>query len=263
MKIVYETSLNHANMHIFLNENYEDDYQLAMIRQNKIQGILAVEGCEIEGETRYTYEISGYTSMQKIYEKRGMKKEELLNFVNALLDIIERIQNFMLEPNNLVLNPECIYQKEGEWYLSYLPGNPIEMNKAFHYLSEYFVKTVDYEDTDAILLAYELHKASFQEHYSLRQILTEYEKRGKERDVELEELRKKQKLHENIFSLMEEEEAVKPKSVDESTFTYNYTPPTTTIREDDGVWQYRVKKKKQPGKKRWGLWDDLILESDD
>lgn len=264
MRIEYEMSLNNTNMHIFTEQPYEEDYQIQMLRQNKIAGILAVEGCEIEGKSRYTYEITGLTSMQKLYEKKGMKKDELKNFLKILLDTIERVQKYMLEPNNLILHPECIFRKNEQWYFCYLPGKTEKTGDRFHQLSEYFVRTVDYKDTEAILLAYELHKASFQENYSLKQVLDEYEKNGIKRDMELEELRKKQKIHENIFSLTEEEtqnhtETKKP------PFFYNLNPATNAIREDDGVHSYQVKSKKLRSreKERWGLWDDLIKESDD
>ena len=264
MRIEYETSLNNANMHIFTEQPYEEDYQIQMLRQNKIEGILSVEGCEIEGKSRYTYEISGFTSMQKLYEKKGIKKDELKKFVTTLLNTIERIQKYMLEPNNLILHQECIFQKNGKWNFCYLPGKPEKMMHAFHQLSEYFVRTVDYKDTESILLAYELHKASFQEHCSLKQVIDEYEKNGKKRDLELEKLRNRQKLHENIFSLTEEEvqEANEKRKI---PFFYNLTPVSAAIRENDGAWQYRVKKEKpkRSEKKRWGLWEDLIVESDD
>lgn len=239
MRIEYETSLNYANLHIFIEQPYEEDYQIQMLRQNEIEGILSVEGCEIEGKSRYTYEISGCTSMQKIYEKNGIKKEELKEFIKVLLDTIEQIQRYMLEPNNLVLQPECIFRKNGKWHFCYLPGETSKMKDAFHQLSEYFVRSVDYKDTDSILLAYELHKASFQEHYSLRQVIEEYEKNGVKRERELE----------------------KPPLV------YNPTPTPGAIREGRNAWQYRGKKEsgiyadKYTSKKKWGLWEDLIEES--
>ena len=231
MKIEFETNLNGACLHIYLQRNYEEDYQIPMIRHNKIEGILPAAGCEIEGKSRFTYEISGYTSMQKKYEKTGIKAEDLKNFVTVLLKRMDEIQKFMLVPDGLVLNSECIFQKDGEWSFCYLPGNSENMNLAFHKLTEYFVKTVDYTDTDAIFLAYELHRASFQEHYDLRQILTEYEKQGKERDRELEDLREKQKLHENIFSLTEEERS-SVKTLSDPSFTYDVNTNVSAIREE-------------------------------
>lgn len=239
MRIEYETSLNYANMHIFIEQPYEEDYQIQMLRQNEIEGILSVEGCEIEGKSRYTYEISGCTSMQKIYEKNGIRKAELKGFIKVLLDTMERIQRYMLEPNNLVLQPECIFQKNGTWHFCYLPGESSKMKNAFHQLSEYFVRSVDYKDTDSILLAYELHKVSFQEHYSLRQVIEEYEKNEGKREQELEK----------------------------SPIVYNPTLVPGAIREGRNAWQYREKKEsdiyadKYISKKKWGMWEDLIEES--
>lgn len=241
MKIEYETSLNAANMHIFIDQPYEEDYQMQMLRQNEIEGILSVEGCEIEGKSRYTYEISGCTSMQKVYEKNGIKKEELKHFVKVLLETIERIQGYMLEPNHLILQPECIFQKNGKWYFCYLPGTDKRMETAFHQLAEYFVRAVDYKDTEAILLAYELHKASFQEHCNLRQVIDEYEKNGIKKEVEVEE----------------------------SSVVYNSTPIPSVIRENSNAWQYRGGKErdkrvvKYTDKNRWGRWEDFIAESTD
>lgn len=261
MKIEYETNLNRACMHIFLEKSYEEDYQLPMLRNNRMKGILAADGCEIGGKSRYTYEIGGYVSMQKKYEKTGMKKEELKNFVAELLETIDEVQEYMLEPGNLVLKPECIFWKEEKWWFCYLPDNPEELNQEFHKLTEYFVKTVDYKDTEAIFLAYELHRASFMEHFDLRHTLSEYEKQEKERKEELEELRNKKKMNENIFQL-EDDEIQNKKKPQNPEFAYNPVPATTAIREDIPIWQPWKRRKKNAGKGRWGLWDDLIIESD-
>lgn len=239
MKIEYETSLNCANMHIFTEQPYEEDYQMQMLRQNEIAGILSVEGCEIEGKSRYTYEISGCTSMQKLYEKKGIKKEELKQFIKNLLDTIERLQGYMLEPNNLLLQPECIFQKNGTWHFCYLPETTGKMQDAFQQLSEYFIRSVDYKDTEAILLAYELHKSSFQEHCSLRQVLKEYEKN----ENEIEKERKK---------------VAQP-------VVYQPSPISTAIRESNHAWQYPGKKErdKYTENSRWGCWEDFLTESTD
>ncbi|MBO5461094.1 MAG: hypothetical protein J5983_04780 [Ruminococcus sp.] len=260
MKIEYETSLDGAHMHIFLQEKYEEDYQIQMISHNKIEGILAMEGCETEECSRYTYEISGLVSMEKKYEKTSMKKEDLKVFITELLKLIEEVQKYMLDAGNLILRPECIFYKEGKWNFCYLPDNPDDMNQAFHKMTEYFVKTVDYNDTEAIFLAYELHKASFQENFSLKQVLSEYEKHGKERERELEELREKQKLHENIFSL-DDDKVQDLKKIREEVFAYHPTPAVTAIREEVPGWQ-PWKRKRDPENGRWGRWNDLILESD-
>ena len=59
-----ETKLNRSCLHLYKEEHYEEDYQMPMLRQNQLDGLLKVEGCEVEGKARYTYEISGLTSMK-------------------------------------------------------------------------------------------------------------------------------------------------------------------------------------------------------
>lgn len=65
MNTKYEKELNRICLHIHVPEIYEEDYQMPMLRANKIPGILEVNGCGIDGESRYTYEITGLVSMAK------------------------------------------------------------------------------------------------------------------------------------------------------------------------------------------------------
>lgn len=177
----FETKLNRSSLHIYKEERYEEDYQMPMLRQNRLAGILEVEGCEVDGKARYTYEISGLTSMKNMYENASIKKQEIEAVITRILEVTETLQRYMLDPNCLVLKPEYIFYKEGQWFFCYFPGMEEDLCKIFHELTEYFVKMLDYEDTEGIFLAYELHKATLQEHYDLELIMKEYKGREAER----------------------------------------------------------------------------------
>lgn len=177
----FETKLNRVCLHIYKEEHYEEDYQMPMLRQNRLEGILEVEGCEVGGEARYTYEISGLLSMKTMYENSCIKKKEIETVIARILEVTEILQCYMLNPNCLVLKPEYIFYKEGKWYFCYFPGMEEDLCKLFHELTEYFVKMLDYQDTEGIFLAYELHKATLQEHYDLELIMKEYKSRESER----------------------------------------------------------------------------------
>ena len=45
MNTKYEKELNRICLHIHVPEIYEEDYQMPMLRANKIPGILEVNGC--------------------------------------------------------------------------------------------------------------------------------------------------------------------------------------------------------------------------
>ncbi len=193
----FETKLNRSCLHIYKEERYEEDYQMPMLRQNRLAGILEVEGCEVDGKARYTYEISGLTSMKNMYENASIKKQEIEAVIARILEVTETLQRYMLDPNCLVLKPEYIFYKEGQWFFCYFPGMEEDLCKIFHELTEYFVKMLDYEDTEGIFLAYELHKATLQEHYDLELIMKEYRSREAERKKFVKDKQKGMRMKSN------------------------------------------------------------------
>lgn len=317
----FETKLNRVCLHIYKEEHYEEDYQMPMLRQNRLEGILEVKGCEVGGEARYTYEISGLTSMKTMYENSCIKKKEIETVIARILEVTETLQCYMLNPNCLVLKPEYIFYKEGKWYFCYFPGMEEDLCKLFHELTEYFVKMLDYQDTEGIFLAYELHKATLQEHYDLELIMKEYKSRESERKKMIRERHRSVKYKRenkekssrkpdsietnkekqektgygygrqdsdgahagytdekqedirygygakengNIFSVADEDEKDPEPSIFEKREQV-YT--ADTIREDKedgggGWWKSWRKAANGIRRKRWGSWDDLILETD-
>lgn len=260
----YETNLNRASLHIYTEGTQEDDYQLPMLQRNQITGLLSVEECEMEGKHRYTYDIRGQTAMKTMYEKEPLRRDAILQFVTDLLELTDRLQKYMLETDCLLLDPEYIFCKEGKWYFCYLPTNQQAMKQSFHKLTEYFVKKLDYSDTEGIFLTYELHKATLHEHYDLTQIMQEYAEHEKERNEEREAKSEEEENSGNLFSLVEEEdlyEAAKPLSLYED-FPASRKPDM--VREErESIWKTWKKSGKQIKKRRWGSWRDLILEGEE
>lgn len=260
----YETGLNRTSLHIYVECAYEEDYQMPMLRQNRIPGIIPAEGCEVNGKTRYTYEIGGFVSMKSMHEKMPLQKQEMLDLVKTLMDVSETLENYMLNPDCVLLNPEYIFRKNETWYFCYLPKTEKDLSQSFHELTEYFVKTVDYNDTDGIFLAYELHRATLQEHYDLDKIMKDFEEHEEERNQTMNEW--KQENYGNAFSLTDEEEDYEnyqSKTANSIYEKYQVLSDADTIREDGGTWKSWRKAARQVRKKRWGSWNDLILEEDD
>ena len=296
----FETKLNRVCLHIYREEHYGEDYQMPMLRQNQMDGILEVDGCEVEGRTRYTYEISGMISMKSMYENTCIKKQEIQSIVTRILEVTETLQKYMLNPNCLVLKPEYMFYKDGQWFFCYFPDMKEDLCRIFHELTEYFVRMLDYEDTEGIFLAYQLHKATLQEHYDLDLIMKEYKSHEAERKKILkdefggikykykesnktdENQGKKQGDHKigedlkenlygekenckgtgNIFYVTEEEETYEKMQDNTIYEKYESTQTADTIREKGGWWKSWRKAANGIRRKRWGNWEDLILETD-
>lgn len=256
----YETKLNRVYLHLMVDKAYQEDYQMPMLRQNPIEGVLAAEGCSVEGRARYTYEVGGLVSMKVMHEKAAMTKQTIQDVVSCLLSVTESLQEFLLNPNCLLLEPEYIFYQAGQWHFCYFPEIEMDLGKAFHQLTEYFVKTLDYGDVDGIFLAYELHKETLQEHYDLKQIMKEYEKHEVERkEAEEKDMNGRQEVG-NIFTLADDDVQMV-----EECGRYNgkmSAPLSDVLREESGWWGTLKTSAKKLRGRRWGNWDDLILESD-
>lgn len=269
----YETKLNRVYLHLIVDKEYEEDYQMPMLRQNQIEGILAVQGCSVNGKARYTYEVGGFTSMKRMHEKTAMKKQTILEIVSGLLAVIENLQEYMLNPDCLLLEPEYVFYRDGQWHFCYFPEQQADLGKSFHRLTEYFVKTLDYGDVDGIFLAYELHKATLQEHYALKQIMEEYEQHELERKQAERDSKGDIQRFGNVFCLTDDDnldmENERPDENEEQMEEYiSYKghrkfPPADVIREESGWWGTWKNAAKRIRGRRWGMWDDLILESDE
>ena len=204
--ITFENEWNQPRIHIDVPVPYEEDYQMRMLENNEIPGIMKVTGCGRDGESRYTFYTGGGVSMEKKFEKETMERDSIMNFTGQFMKIVENLKNYMLDPGKLYLDPSCIWEKEGIYSFCYVP--PLEKNlyQAFHEITEFFVRKLDYRDMEGIYLAYMLHKATLQEDYDLEKILEEYLNGEREREEE----RKKEENSfpsDGIFNLEEEEDA--------------------------------------------------------
>ncbi len=277
----FESKLNQSNLHIYLDKSYEEDYQIPMLQKNPIVGILPVRGAALDGRSKYTYQTKGFQTMAVIYEKKPIQQQEIQLLVMELLQIIEKLENYMLNPNCLILDPEYIFLNEKQWYFCYLPGWNGKLSQSFHQLTEYFVRTLDYGDTNGIVLAYELHKATLQENYNLGEIMKQYEAHEEERKRTMEEWREEQRQNRNrlmfgeqaegvqmriaedygnVFRLTEEEEQYDP---EDTKGYYEVEEGMQAIREEGGTWKSWRKAAKRLKRNRWGSWNDFILEGDE
>ncbi len=255
MNVEYEKGLNRVCLHINVPELYEEDYQMPMLRENNIEGMLTVDGCGIDGESRYTYDIAGLVSMEALFENKKVGQRDIQEFITCLLSTVKELRKHMLNPGCLILEPDSIFCRKQKYFFCYLPGRSMELCEAFHQITEYFVRKLDYEDEEGITLAYELHKATLQENYDLERIMQEYqmeeEETEEEEQDESDEIDDLEDSDAMIFTLDEEE--------------YQPMSQPSTIREEGGRWSAWRKAANKISKGRigkWGSWDDLILETD-
>lgn len=248
MKTEYKRNLDRTYLIIEEEKIYEEGYQMHMLRENKISGLLEVLGKGSGEKSQYYYDISCKVSMKAKYEKVKIGYDELKKFLFQLLSVIKEVKKYLLKEEEILLDPEFIYYEKGEFFFCFLPCHDGEMKKAFRRMAEYFVSQADYRDKECVFLAYELHKISMQENYSIKQIQELLETDWKE---QIEQMRPKQNGYITEEEIRDKNDWEDGKNI--------------VLRERNG-WFAEVRKqtKKILGKKKkWGEWEELEILRDE
>lgn len=267
MNITYEKDLDDQAIRIDTELPYREDYQMKMLKNNEIGDLLKVSGTGIDGGSRYTYRTGGWISLEKQYETKDINREVILEVTEAVLSVIDTTKNYMLNPDNILISPELIFEKGGKYRFCYLPVRYMPLCESFHKLTEFFVKRLDYRDTEGIFLAYRLHKESLQEQYELKTILDDYKEEMNQRKAEMEKKEERTseiRKGENSRDSFTENIIFSPDQEDMENFypVGNTGNSVVPLREEYA--RYGPLKKVVTRFKTgiWGEWEDLITETD-
>ena len=146
---------------------YTEDYQMRMLEENDMGGILCPRGHGEEGISMYEYDISGKISLKSKYKEMKIDMKEMIKFITGLLDVVREIHDHLLDADHLLLDPEYIFWEDGAYFFCYYPGGGWNVWEAFHRLTEQFVQWTDFRDDASVRTSFLLHKETMKENYSL------------------------------------------------------------------------------------------------
>lgn len=170
----YKNDLKRAYMILDCEGENREDYQIIMLKENDIPKIVKTDVRYVDNRSQYYYDISGKTSFKMFHEKTSLKLEDMRALVNDLLEAICIVQKYMLDGNCILLEPEYIFCENGAYFFCYYPFSKQDIREAFHRLTEFFVREVNYKDEEGVRFAYTLHKATMEENYSIEEIMKRF-----------------------------------------------------------------------------------------
>lgn len=182
MEIRYKRDLN-SNYMILTEENPKNEsYEVRMITENRIYGLLPCIHQQYEGRTEYYYEITGRQSMELLYERRKLNSGQLKGLLRELLRILESAGEYLLNPDHLLLGPETIYlhTRSEKLYLCCYPGSEKKIQESFLDLAEYLLGKLDKSDAEGIEFGYELYQNALEPNFSLTELLHRHTETEKE-----------------------------------------------------------------------------------
>lgn len=284
MKIEMRNELGYTELIIEESEFYNDDYQMLMLKECDLSGVLPVVAYGEDDISRYIYDVTGMQSLHTLYEHTPMLDIHVKMLGKQLLDAMKGVKQHMLDVNKLLLDPRYIFCKGEKYYFCYYPLHEKEITHSFHELTEYFVKVIDYDEIDTVRLVGSLHKYTMDDSYELSEVL---DRCAKVESVERIDNHSKEVGGQNTGNIKQgdiwaqqisegnESNVEQPIRSNEKSFKYVFpvenqlsgilresqiskwwgkkNPPSSQEKE-------KTKVKKVP-KDKWGDWDDLLNET--
>lgn len=185
MEVKYKRDANKNYM--ILNTAETLDYQLKMLCENNIKGLLRAHTSVFDGKEEIYYEISSKQPLSRIYAKKEMCYEDLKRIIYGMENLFLEIKKYLLDSKNILLGPDFCYcspdNKKTEWI--FYPGERKEND--FMELAEFFLEHVDHKDEKGVDLAYKFFKSARSENFVLQEIMLYVEEQERSREVKTEE----------------------------------------------------------------------------
>ncbi len=169
MLIEYKRELDHNYMILSDEENVYDYFQIKMLQENKIKGILKCDIREIDNQEKFYYEISSKQSISILYEKITMDYNALSNIWRGIIKAVEAAREYLLDINHFIFHQDYIYTnlETKQIYLCFFPLYSKEPQKALFELIEYILDKINHTDKEAVMLAYNLYKKIKEENFNI------------------------------------------------------------------------------------------------
>ncbi|MBS6193973.1 MAG: FHA domain-containing protein [Clostridiales bacterium] len=185
MKTEYRRDLQHSYLVLHPEEPMDEDaYQLKMILQNRIPGLLACESRRIDDEILYYYDLTSRISLTEKCCARKVTGEEVIIIVCRLLEILIRMEEYLLSGDSLCLKPENIYldAQMKEVSFCYVPGEKWNLEEQFRELMEGLLPFLDHQKQEGVMAVYGLYHYAVQEHFSVDGLKEQLEQYHREKE---------------------------------------------------------------------------------
>ncbi len=174
MEVIFQRHIN-KNYMIVVGEDNKTDilYDYHMIENNSIIGLLPISIKQKDSHLEYYYEISSKQPLLRIFEKRKLNGAYIKGIMLSLGRLIKECSRFLLNVNNICLDPEYIYmkQEDSSVYFCYVTEVKKDITEGIKELVYFLMKQADHEDKEAVSIVYELFRCIMEENFVIDDLL--------------------------------------------------------------------------------------------
>lgn len=152
-----------SNKNYLVLDNFDttipnNDYRIEMQKRNHIHGLLDLSTSIEDDVMTFHYDITSKQSLHSYFYDTKIRKEHILNFFNDLSNTLSTLDKYLLDYDNLVIIPQCIFcTKEVDQFLfAYCPNHQKPFYDQLKDLIGYFLTITDHNDEQTVLISYGL-----------------------------------------------------------------------------------------------------------
>lgn len=207
---------NHKSYFVIRDSRLDSDghshevYDLEMLCENQMQGILPVSLHSFNGETELYYDISTKQTLRVLFEKKVFTREDLKWIFSGINEAVCELENYLLDMENLLIDPDYIYinMTEKKVYLLYYPYPEESFESEVEKFAEYILDKICNEDEQTVVYAYNFYRYVKEEKGDLISIFQDMENSDSNSEKEKSEQASKQMQVEKNELFQEDEETL-------------------------------------------------------
>lgn len=153
-------------------------YDLEMLCENQIQGILPISLHSFNGETEIYYDISTKQTLRVLFEKKKFTRDDLKWLFRGIYEAVSGLEKYLLDMEYLLIDPDYIYINiaEKKVYLLYYPYPEESFETEVEQFAEYLLDKICNEDEQTVVYAYNFYRFVKEEKGDLISVFEELEK---------------------------------------------------------------------------------------
>lgn len=169
MNVTYRREMKHNYLIIEQDKSGTEGYEIDMLKENQINGLLKFHLKQIDDHRYFYYEITSKQPLNRILEFHSLDKEELKGLITGIAQILNRLPVYLLKENQILLEPEFIYLEPEHFVVSLclIPGRDIKFSQEMTELLRYLLGKVNHQDKECVVMAYALYQESLKDNYSI------------------------------------------------------------------------------------------------
>lgn len=138
----------------------KDNYQIRMLSDAGAKGFLGLKIRYFNGKEEFCYDISSKQRMSDWFKTKRINSIELKSILNSLCEVLENAEDYLLDAEHIILNPDYIFSDmdNSTLYLCYCPLYKEEVTKSGQEFLQYLIEILDYNDKEAVEMGYEVFR---------------------------------------------------------------------------------------------------------